>query len=44
MQRELELHAWTYEIETGQVYIYDPIAEEFLPLTKTDAGFELTAR
>lgn len=44
MQREIELHAWTYEIETGQVYIYDPIAEDFLPLMKTEAGFELSAR
>ena len=41
MKREIELHAWTYEIETGKVYVYDPIAEDFCPLIKTEAGFEL---
>jgi len=41
MKREIELHAWTYEIETGIVYIYDVVSEDFLPLVKTDTGFEL---
>ncbi|MCC7528145.1 MAG: carbonic anhydrase [Candidatus Melainabacteria bacterium] len=41
MKREIELHAWTYQIETGKVYIYDPIAEDFCPLVKTENGFEL---
>lgn len=38
---ELELHAWTYKIETGEVFVYDAAKEEFLPLRKTDKGFEL---
>ncbi len=29
---EVELHAWTYEIETGIIYSYDPESEEFTPL------------
>jgi len=31
-KRELELHGWVYEIETGEVYVYDPIHEQFLPI------------
>lgn len=38
---ELKLHAWTYKIETGIVFVYDPEKEAFLPLTKTEKGFEL---
>lgn len=38
---ELELHAWTYKIETGIVFIYDAEKEAFLPLRKTEEGFEL---
>ena len=41
MKREIELHAWTYEIETGMVYVYDAVTEEFRPLVKTEGGFEL---
>lgn len=41
MTREIELHAWMYEIDSGTVFIYDPIAEEFLPLIKTETGFGL---
>lgn len=41
MTREIELHAWTYEIESGTIFIYDPTVEEFLPLIKTETGFEL---
>jgi len=29
---EVELHAWTYKIETGVIYAYDPEEEEFTPL------------
>jgi carbonic anhydrase len=29
---ELRLHAWVYRIETGQVYAYDPVAGQFVPL------------
>lgn len=29
-QGRLKLHAWVYEIETGRVYAYDPIAQEYV--------------
>lgn len=29
---EVELHAWTYRIETGTIFAYDPEVEEFTPL------------
>lgn len=41
MKREIELHGWVYDIETGEVYIFDPIDEEFKALVKTGDGFEL---
>jgi len=31
-QGELRLHAWVYEIESGEVFAYDDGAEQFLPL------------
>ncbi len=31
-KREVELHGWVYEIESGEVYVYDPIDEEFEPI------------
>ena len=31
---QLNLHAWTYKIETGQVFSYQPDEGQFLPLTK----------
>jgi len=31
-KRELEVHGWVYEIETGEVYVYDPVHEQFLPI------------
>ncbi|MFN3648716.1 MAG: carbonic anhydrase [Armatimonadota bacterium] len=30
---ELNLHAWVYKIETGEVFAYDPAQEQFLPLS-----------
>lgn len=36
--REVELHGWVYDIETGDVFIYDPIEEEFLPLRHNEDG------
>jgi carbonic anhydrase len=27
----LELHGWTYRIETGEVTVYDPVADRFVP-------------
>jgi carbonic anhydrase len=41
--REVELHGWVYEIESGTVYIYDPISEEFLAAAQYTDGFELIA-
>lgn len=31
-KREINLHGWVYDIETGEVYIYNPIDEEFQPM------------
>jgi carbonic anhydrase len=30
----LSLHGWVYKFETGQVFAYDPVAVEFLPIVK----------
>lgn len=40
-KREIELHGWVYEIETGRVFIYDPVDEEFLPIALGKNGYEL---
>jgi carbonic anhydrase len=31
-RRALHLHGWVYKIETGEVFAYDPEAEQFAPL------------
>ncbi len=43
MKREIEIHGWVYEIESGRVYIYDPVDEEFLPITLGSNGYELVS-
>ncbi len=35
---EVTLHAWTYKIETGVIYAYDPEEEEFTPLLEQPDG------
>lgn len=35
---EVELHAWTYDIETGVIFAYDPEAEEFTPLLEQQSS------
>lgn len=30
----VKLHGWVYKIETGQVFAYDPAAEQYLPLVR----------
>jgi carbonic anhydrase len=35
---ELKLHGWVYKLESGEVFAYDPVAEEFLPLTPNSAA------
>lgn len=41
-KREVELHGWVYDIESGEVYVYDPIDEEFEPLRYArDGSLEL---
>ena len=40
-KREIELHGWVYEIESGNVYVYDPVHEEFLAVAQFVDGFEL---
>jgi carbonic anhydrase len=39
-KREIELHGWVYDIESGRVYIYDPIDESFQPFVVGPNGFE----
>jgi carbonic anhydrase len=39
---DLTLHAWVYEIETGQVFAFDPQADQFLPLTELYGAHEPT--
>lgn len=31
-RNDLKLHGWVYKFETGQIFAYDPSANEFLPL------------
>jgi len=37
---QLNLHAWMYKIETGQVFSYQPDEGQFLPLTEMPAATE----
>ena len=40
-RNDLRIHGWVYEIETGQVYHYDPLEEQYLALT--ELAFEAAA-
>lgn len=33
-QNRLKLHAWVYELETGEMFAFDPDAGQFVPLTE----------
>jgi carbonic anhydrase len=35
---KLNLHGWVYDIETGEVYAYDPAAGQFHPVAGVDAA------
>lgn len=37
---QLNLHAWTYKIETGEVFSYRPEEGQFLPITEVPVGTE----
>ncbi|MBX9772577.1 MAG: carbonic anhydrase [Candidatus Obscuribacterales bacterium] len=37
---ELNLHAWTYKIETGEVFSFRPDEGQFLPVTEVETGVE----
>ncbi len=37
-QGQLSLHAWMYEIESGEVYGYDTTAGQFIPLGELRTG------
>lgn len=37
---DLNLHAWTYEIQTGEVFGFCPVEGQFLPVTEVQAGME----
>lgn len=39
---QVALHAWTYKIETGVIYSYDPEAEEFTPLLEQQSSIFAT--
>ena len=34
----LKLHGWVYKIETGEVFAYDPVRGQFLPVTEVSAA------
>jgi carbonic anhydrase len=34
-RKELKLHGWVYEFETGQVYGYRPGVNQFVPIDGT---------
>ncbi len=40
-KREIELHGWVYQLETGEVHIYDLMQEAFVPFARTEGGFKL---
>jgi len=40
---ELAIHGWVYEIESGEVYIYDCEYQQFLPLAYEDGHYHLDA-
>ncbi len=35
---ELKLHAWVYKLETGEVFAYDPVGGQFVPLVHDDGA------
>lgn len=37
---QLNLHGWTYKLETGEVFSYQPEEGQFLPLTEVPVGLE----
>ncbi|MCA9129394.1 MAG: carbonic anhydrase [Planctomycetales bacterium] len=37
-RKELKLHAWVYEFETGEVFAYDPVKEQFLSIRADTAA------
>lgn len=37
-KEKVNLHAWTYDIESGIIYAYDPEAEEFTPLLEQQSS------
>jgi carbonic anhydrase len=38
---DLKLHAWVYKIDTGEVFRFDPVRGQFVPLTKESESGEL---
>jgi carbonic anhydrase len=35
---KLKLHGWVYKIETGEVFAYDPVRGQFVPITEVVPG------
>jgi carbonic anhydrase len=40
----LKLHGWVYKIETGEVFAYDPVSGQFLPVTQRPPAPAVAAR
>ncbi len=43
-RNEISIHGWVYEIETGEVYIYEGDHQQFLPLAYEEGSYHLDAR
>jgi carbonic anhydrase len=41
---DLKLHGWVYKIETGEVFAYDPVRGQFVPLAETAPATAAPAR
>ena len=40
-RKEISIHGWVYEIESGEVYIYDSKHQQFLPLAYDEGHYHL---
>ncbi len=43
-KNELAIHGWVYEIESGQVYIYESDYQQFVPLMYEDGHYHLNLK
>lgn len=40
-KREIHIYGWIYEIESGEVYVHDPVDETFKPFAHVDGDFQM---